>query len=306
MITPPKTDVRDHQQVKNLLDGEPMDFMDHVLFHARNAEKTHFCDAPSIGQPATDWYMPSLELIEFNFSLTTKKNKLLNKKQERALFLQFNYSRFRTASIQKQFSNGRITKKSADELLKWSSRVNELRDRIVRFNLGLVLAMIKHFAGAAKLDHMEMISEGNMALLRTVDKFDVSRNFKFSTYACRAILKAFSRIGLKQSRQRLLFPVSVDNTVNGPSSLSDIDDLEEYAATMKKIIKENKAGLDEREQVVLKLRFPLEDDRNYKLTLKEAGQLIGCSKERVRQIQLSALSKLRLSMEMLFRDAPFD
>ena len=43
------------------------------------------------------------------------------------------------------------------------------------------------------VDFAEVVSEGNMALIRAVDKFNVERGFKFSTYACRAILKAFSR-----------------------------------------------------------------------------------------------------------------
>ena len=48
----------------------------------------------------------------------------------------------------------------------------------------------------------EIVSEGNMALMRAVDKFSVDRGFKFSTYACRAILKAFSRTAMKSSRHR--------------------------------------------------------------------------------------------------------
>ena len=60
------------------------------------------------------------------------------------------------------------------------------------------------------VDFGDQISEGNMALLRAVDKFDASRGFKFSTYACRAILKSFSRQGMKSTRYRQRFPTGFD------------------------------------------------------------------------------------------------
>ena len=60
------------------------------------------------------------------------------------------------------------------------------------------------------VDFAEIVSEGNMALIRAVDKFNVDRGFKFSTYACRAILKAFSRTALKSSRHKTRFPVEFE------------------------------------------------------------------------------------------------
>ena len=62
---------------------------------------------------------------------------------------------------------------------------------------------------AEDMEFADMLGEGNMALLRAVDKFDVSRGFKFSTYACRAILKAFGR-GRKQTKYRQHNPVHFD------------------------------------------------------------------------------------------------
>lgn len=304
MVLAADTDLRDHPQVRELLECEPMDYMDDLAFRKRGAEKRLFEQVEPIAQPVTDWYMPSLEVTDTEFPTVSKTNRLLTTKQEQVLFLQFNYARFKVASIQEQFASRRITKKSARDLIDWYRRTEEMRDVIVQFNLGLVLAMIKHVASASRLDYMEMISEGNLALLRAVDKFDVSRAFKFSTYACRAILKAFSRMSVTQSRRRSLFPVSVDNTIDEPSELDPSDDFQEYAAELKRIINDNEAGLDEREQTVLQLRFPFEDDRNYKVTLKEVGKMIGYSKERVRQIQRSALAKLRQVMELKFASHP--
>ena len=83
------------------------------------------------------------------------------------------------------------------------------RTQITQANIPLVLAMAKRCKLAA-VDFAELISEGNMALLRSVDKFDCARGFKFSTYACRAILKSFSRVATKTSRYRSRFPVEFD------------------------------------------------------------------------------------------------
>ncbi len=62
----------------------------------------------------------------------------------------------------------------------------------------------------SEVDFADLVSEGNMALLRAVDKFDAGRGYKFSTYACRAILKAFSRQGMKLSKYRQRFPTDFD------------------------------------------------------------------------------------------------
>lgn len=76
-----------------------------------------------------------------------------------------------------------------------------LRGQIVAANLALVLAMARRMRHSV-LDYGEMIGEGHVALMRTVDRFDVSRGFKFSTYACQSILKAISRAAVRDSRYR--------------------------------------------------------------------------------------------------------
>src|SRR5690606_16387077 len=94
-------------------------------------------------------------------------------------------------------------------LATWAGRAAAARGRIVESNLPLVLAMARR-AAPAGIDYSDLISEGNFALLRSVDKFDCSRGFKFSTYACRAILKSFSRVMMRNSRYRSRFPVEFD------------------------------------------------------------------------------------------------
>ena len=149
------------------------------------------------------------------------------------------------------------------------------------------------------VDFAEIVSEGNMALIRAVDKFNVDRGFKFSTYACRAILKAFSRTALKSSRHKMRFPVEFEPDME-KSDWTDRrrDAIEEDCIDeLKAIVDRNLAQLSDVEDTVIRRRFNWQQNEDHPLTLEEVGQIIGVTKERVRQIQNKALAKIRLVME---------
>ena len=130
---------------------------------------------------------------------------------------------------------------------------------IVRANVPLVLAMAKR-TRLNSIDYAELISEGNMALLRSVDKFDCSRGFKFSTYACRAILKSFSRVAMRTSRYRSRFPMEFDPSLER----SDFTERQRVAhekdcvVELRGILSDNRAELNEVEATVIKARFAIE------------------------------------------------
>jgi RNA polymerase sigma factor (sigma-70 family) len=162
----------------------------------------------------------------------------------------------------------------------------------------LVLAMAKR-TRLGDVDFAEVVSEGNMALLRAVDKFNVDRGFKFSTYACRAILKAFSRTSLKSSRYRTRFPVEFEPDYEKSDWTDRRRDAveEDCVDELKQIVDRNLAELSEVEQTVIRRRFNWQQAQESPLTLEEVGQIIGVTKERVRQIQNKALIKIRHVME---------
>jgi RNA polymerase sigma factor (sigma-70 family) len=218
--------------------------------------------------------------------------------EERIMFLRFNYSKMRLTQFQKQAKRDGLTKELAEQFIEWQKRSEHFREYLVRTNLALVLAMAKR-TRLGDVDFAEIVSEGNMALMRAVEKFSVDRGFKFSTYACRAILKAFSRTAMKSSRYRQRFPVEFEPDME-KSDWQDKrrDQVEEDCLDeLRAIVDRNLADLSSVEQTVIRRRFNWEQTDDSPLTLEEVGQIIGVTKERVRQIQNKALAKIRTVME---------
>ncbi|MCC7293880.1 MAG: sigma-70 family RNA polymerase sigma factor [Phycisphaerales bacterium] len=223
--------------------------------------------------------------------------------QEQLAFKRYNYARYRCSRIIHRASGGKLTKSETWRLIAWAARSLDVRSQIVRLNMPLVLAMAKR-TRLTNIDVNEMISEGNMALLRSVEKFDCGRGFKFSTYSCRAILKSFSRVAMKTSRYRHVFPTEFDPTVEQSDFLDrkregvEIDCVDE----IRHILLENSAGLTDVERTVIVERFslnqpPSAEGESHRLkTLEQVGTIIGVTKERVRQIQNKALDKLKLAL----------
>lgn len=283
------------------------DYVPNPLFYRRDAERRIFDEAESIARPDTSWYHPVMD--NFGEASSPSKNVgtvLLTAAEERVLFLQFNYCRYRLSKLKQQLDEGKITAEQAYPILAWDHRAETYRHQIAHTNLALVLAMAKR-TRMSDVDFTDLVSEGNMALLRAVDKFDVSRGFKFSTYACRAILKAFSRIGMKLSRYRQLFPTDFDPKLEKSDYLERKreDHQEDCVDEIRRIVGDNRADLTDIEQSVIAHRFSLGSQRTknreyHPLTLEQVGQIIGVTKERVRQIQNKALEKIRQSLKEEF------
>lgn len=291
---------RDQATLKQVLSGK-YDCVYNSLFEDAQAEKKIFDQAPPIAKPDTTWYHPVME--DLSSRGRSAGTVLLTAAEERALFLQFNYCRWRVCKLKDQLKSGVVRVGPAKELLHWYQRAEAYRDQIAQTNLALVLAMAKR-TRMSEVDFAELVSEGNMALLRAVDKFDVARGFKFSTYACRAILKAFSRSGVKLSKYRQMFPTDFDPKLE-KSDFFDrkrAEHEDDCVDEIRCILKDNRAALTDIEQEVIEHRFNLsrrqqEQREAQPLTLEQVGKIIGVTKERVRQIQNKALEKIRQTLE---------
>jgi RNA polymerase primary sigma factor len=269
-------------------------FMDSPVFRHKDIHHELFSAAqPEL--PPTSWYQPTRDDAVDHADAPPQ---LMSSAEERAMFYRFNYCKKRLSQLKRTIKLEGLTLSSAKQVEEWHKKFEYYHEYLVRTNLALVLAMAKR-TRLGDVDFAEIVSEGNMALLRAVDKFNVDRGFKFSTYACRAILKAFSRTAMKASKHRTRFPVEFEPDLEK----SDWQDKRRDAVEddcideLKAIVDRNLADLSNIEQTVIRRRFNWEQQDESRLTLEEVGQLIGVTKERVRQIQNKALAKIRTVME---------
>ena len=287
-----KLDAADEDLLSKLL-VDKVEYVHHELFSKASVEKTLFGGKAKLAKGAT--YFVELDSVD-PAGGHVGEGSTLTGSMEVLLFQRFNYARMRVYQILDGRAGKTLSYPVVRELLAWAHRAMMARGQITQANMPLVLAMAKR-TRLAGLDHAEMISEGNFALLRSVDKFDCSRGFKFSTYACRAILKAFSRVALRTSRYRGRFPTEFDPTLEKSDFIDRKRDAVEAECVeeIRDILTQNRASLNDMEQVVIRERFaidaPLEDTKPK--TLEQVGELIGVTKERVRQIQNKALKKIK-------------
>lgn len=276
-------DVDDRRLILRLL-REPIEYVNNPLFRSQAAERILF------GSPGCSNGRSGAGALA----------SVLTAEQETTLFQQFNYARMQLVRLLRRYRGKRMPMDRLRRLVAWAHRACAARCRIVEANMPLVLAMARRTRPAG-LDFNELISEGNFALLRSVDKFDCSRGFKFSTYACRAILKSFSRVMMRNGRYRNRFPVEFEPSLERSDHTerqrqrTEGDCVEQIAA----ILAENRAALNEMEKQVICQRFALDgpEPAAPSKTLEQVGETIGVTKERVRQIQNRALRKLRMALE---------
>jgi len=124
------------------------------------------------------------------------QHDLLNAAEEIELGQQIEEGREAAALLE----SGRATPAEAARLRRAVRRGDEARERFISANLRLVVANARRYAGAAGLEMGDLVQEGNLGLMRAVDKFEWRRGFKFSTYATWWIRQALARAVAEKGR----------------------------------------------------------------------------------------------------------
>ena len=274
--------------------SEPAEYVDDPSFKKRHVDRELFPAEESGSKASVDDMLDNPNAVQTAMST-------MSTDEERFAFRRYNYARYRVYLVLYHYRRKRLTVRATKDLVFWHRRTLHARSAIVQANLPLVLAMAKR-TRLNGVDFNELISEGNMALLRSVTKFDCSRGFKFSTYACRAILKSFSRVALRTARYRGRFPTEYDPSLEKSDFLETKREAELGSAMeeLRCVLTLNLAELNDVEWTVINSRFALDhlgDDKPAPKTLEQVGTVIGVTKERVRQIQNKALRKLRIALE---------
>jgi RNA polymerase primary sigma factor len=279
------------------------------------------------------------------------KVALLNAQQEVELAKRIEAGLYAAERMRRSIDIGEKVSPQLRRDLRWIVRDGErAKNHLLEANLRLVVSLAKRYTGRG-MAFLDLIQEGNLGLIRAVEKFDYTKGYKFSTYATWWIRQAISRAMADQARtvripvhmvevinklgriQRELLqdlgreptpeelakemditpekvleiqqyarePISLDQTVGdeGESPLGDfIEDSEAVSAfdavsftLLQDHLQAVVATLSIREAGVIRLRFGLTDGQPH--TLEEIGRVYGVTRERIRQIESHAMTKLR-------------
>ncbi len=234
----------------------------------------------------------------------------------------------------KQIENIKVMSRSEEEICAKKAAMGDQKEKekLIVSNLRFVVSIAVKYQNLG-LPLMDLINEGNMGLIRAVKKFDVTKGFKFISYArwwirhfiLKAIFEQSTSIKLPlkyatqlsntdylnetetvQKLKQVYRPVSLDQKLSEDSNSDTILDLVDgnnYEDPDRIVIEKNLKEIIN--DVLLKLK-PIERDvisRHFglngkqPLTLKEIGEKYDLTKERIRQIEHSALDKLKYPMK---------
>ncbi len=229
--------------------------------------------------------------------------QLLTREQEYHLFRQMNFLKFKAAKLRGELDVAEPTVATMDEIDRLYQQAVEVKNRIVQANLRLVVSIAKRHMKSSD-DFFSLISDGNMSLFRAVERFDYARGNKFSTYASWAIMKNFARSIPDEFKYKDRFRTTGEEVFMAHEDTRVDHFAEELAQkTREKQINRILNRLDQREQQIIIRRFGL-DHSHEPLTLKEVGAELGVTKERIRQLEARALSKLREAASVEKIDLP--
>jgi RNA polymerase sigma factor (sigma-70 family) len=271
--------------------GTPIEYFDCPLF-------SHPC-VRSVLFPDCDWGKQSSNLAVVETACLQDQRAELENSKDSLLFMRLNYARLMQGQILASSPDEQLPLDELRELLPWAREELKARGRIAEANLSLVIAMARRSA-IGGVDFNELLSEGHLTLMRCIGKFDPLRGFKFSTYVCRAMLKTFSQVAFRHRRYRSRFGTAYDPALDrgeGPDTRL-MEDEAQSLRELRQILQTNQACLTAAEERVIRARFLIDHQAGSAApTLQQLGEVIGVTKERVRQIENRALAKLRQSLK---------
>lgn len=268
---------------------QPIDYMDSDDFRKPDAEEFILGPPPEVEKkgprvkapPGLPPYLASLYTIP-----------LLTREEEVYYFRKMNYLKFRAAELRETIDRNRPKARDLDKLEELLQGAVEIKNFLIRSNLRLVVSIAKRHMKPTS-NFFEMVSDGNMSLIRAIEKFDYTKGNKFSTYASWAIMKNYARSIPAEHTLLDRFRTGTDEVFQASRDdrSSQYED-EAVNSRQHQVIMAILDQLDERERAIIMHRYGLEQGTEPQ-TLEQVGAQFGVTKERIRQLESRALQKLR-------------
>jgi len=233
------------------------------------------------------------------YLMVLKSAPVLKREQEMTLFRRYNYLKYLAFATRTEMKASGIKSGLLTKIENCLAEAERIKKMIIESNLRLVVSIAgKHTIGGANL--LDLISDGNMSLMRAVEKFDYTRGVRFATYASWAISKDFARKIPQESARPDKAPTASLANIQRDLRITKAADFAVVERARKNLIQVVTDDLNQREQYIILNHFGLLGTtvKKERKTLKGIGDHLGLTKERVRQIELIALQKLRQSLSL--------
>lgn len=219
------------------------------------------------------------------------REPLLSFAEEQHEFRRMNFSKFAVVKLRESLNPSRPAPGKLDQIDRFLGEAKQARDHIIHSNLRLVISNAGKFCKSQYIFE-DLVSDGTLALMEAVDKFDYQRGFRFSTYATHAIRRSFFRKIERKLKDRQRFAVTDPDLMSETPDDFEVDhDAPAETQMMEHIVKSLSVHLTERERHIIEGRFGL-NGRSAPQTLVQLSSELGICKERVRQVEGHALRKL--------------
>jgi len=253
----------------------------------------------SLDRPEPEKRLEPFELVGQNllpeYLQVLKITPVLNREQELELFRRYNYLKYLASRERHRLKLSKVDAALLAQLEGYLDEAEEIRKMLVEANLRLVVSIAgKHTSDDASF--LELVSKGNFALIQAVEEFDYAKGFRFSRRASLNIAKEYAKVSGRSTEltpRRAASLASIQRDLR--DTTADVMAIERTRQNLADVIRDE---LDEREQYVILHHFGLTGSsiRKNTKTLKQIGEELGLTKERIRQIELTALQKLRQSL----------